>query len=259
MRAGTLRVSVVSLLLLAACSGDDAAAKKDRPPLDDTAAEDTDDDDRPEVTLTLVSPREDAEYATGDTVTLEVTAKRGSRDQDIESATWTIGDWTGEGASTEATGLPAGEHEVEVEVEVDGDTFRESVDITVLAPAQTVFTYAGTLDADVMADIDGLGDFEDHCSSPITFTLDAGTISGSGTCAVFDEYDFDPMPFTMTGSVRGGAISGALIMNFDGSEARTPYEGPGTAGDPLTASFDTTHRSSDGSVRIVGSWSATAQ
>lgn len=255
MRVAFSLVSVVSLLLLSGCSGPDGTGKKDRPALDDTGDTDS---DRPEVTLTVVAPRDDAEFDADEPVPLEVTAKRGSRAQDIESATWTIGGWTGSGATTEATGLPSGAHEVEVEVEVDGDTYRASVDITVLEPVQTLFSYAGTLEADVIADTE-FGEFDDHCSTPITFTLDGGTISGTSTCEVFADFDLDPILFSITGSARGGTVTGALVMSVDGSDARTPFDGTGNAGGPLSATFDSTHRSSDGSVRIVGSWSASPQ
>ncbi|MDP2309795.1 MAG: hypothetical protein Q8P18_27490 [Pseudomonadota bacterium] len=256
MRSGFL---FVSLLSLSACTGGSGGTDTDRPPKDAVDTDDTDTTPDREITITIAAPAAGREFDSDQAVPLEVTAKNGSRSTDIDSATWTIGGWTGEGVSTQATGLPSGAHTVSVEAVIDGDTYTESVDITVLEPAVTVWAYAGVLEADVIVSTQDFGDFDDHCSTSVSIALDSGVLTGSGTCAVFDDFDFDPINFVMEGNVRSGAVTGALVMTFDGTEARTPFDGTGTAGAALTATFDSTHRDSGNSVRIVGSWSATPQ
>ncbi|MDP2313378.1 MAG: hypothetical protein Q8P41_10765 [Pseudomonadota bacterium] len=243
---------VIALLSLPACSGDstDGTSDTDRP------AKEGDDK---VVTLTISAPQPGAEFDADEAVPLTVTAKRGAKATDIASATWTIGGWTGEGTSTEATGLPSGAHTVTVEAVVGEDTYSASVDITVLEPAQTFWSYAGTLEADVTLSTADYGDFDDHCSAPITFTVDTGTLVGGGQCNVFEDFVDDPLVFTLEGTVRGGNVTGFLIMATDGDPARTEFTGTGTVGNVLTASFDNTFRDSGNSVRIVGSWSATPQ
>lgn len=253
MRIGLV---LLSLLVLSACSGGTSDGASDRPPKD---GEDTEDTTDREITIAIAAPQPGREFDADEAVPLEVTAKNGSRATDVTSATWTIGAWNGEGVSTEATGLPSGAHTISVAAVVAGDTYTATVDITVLELAVTNWTYAGTLEADVIISTQDYGDFDDHCSTPISFALDSGTLTGSGTCAVFGDLDVEPIPFAMEGTVRGGTISGALIMTFDGTEARTPFDGSGDAGDPLSAAFDSTHRDSGNSVRIMGTWSATPQ
>lgn len=246
-----MRVMSVLSLLLVACTGpgtDDSGRPK----------KDGNDGETAEVTLTLVAPEAGQTYAAEDPLALHVEAKKNGNPVAIESATWTIGGWTGSGKETEASGLPSGPLTVNVEAVVGGEPYTASVDVVIAEPVQTTFNYGGTLEADVVLESD-FGDFDDHCSAPITFTVDAGTITGGGQCMVFSDFVDDPLVFTMEGTVRGGTIQGNLVMSGDGEEARTPFTGTGRPGEPLTASFDSTHRSSDGSLRIVGSWSGTVR
>lgn len=240
-----MRLASLLPLFLLACSGSTDGSDPDGTDKDKQEAE---------VTIELLSPSEGEEFPYGESVPLHVEAKRNGNPVAIESATWTVGGWTGTGKETEATGLEPGAKTVEVEAVVGGETYTASVGITIAEPV--VYTYSGTFEARVVANIDGLGEFEDTCRTTIGFTVDAGVLAGSGVCAVFDEYDFEPLSFMMEGTVGGGAVEGDLVMSLDGSEARTPFSGTGRSGQPLEASFDTTHRSGDGSVRIVGTWSA---
>jgi hypothetical protein len=252
MRVVVLVSSLLALSALAGCSGDTEtdAAEKER--LEQEAA-------AKEVTITVTSPDAGAEFEADTAIPLKVNTKKGAKATEADSVSWTIGAWHGEGAQTEASGLPSGAHTVEVEVTVDGETYASSVDITILEPAITSWVYAGTLEADVIVDTADYGSFDDHCSTAVSVNLESGVLSGSGVCAVFGDFGFDPIAFDMDGTVRGGTVSGALIMTFDGTEARTPYDGTGTSGDTIGASFDTTHRDSGDSVRIVGSWTAAPQ
>ncbi|MFN7144219.1 MAG: hypothetical protein ACK4YP_10605, partial [Myxococcota bacterium] len=160
-------MSVLSLLLVA-CTGagtDDSGRPKKDGTNDETA----------EVTLTLVSPEAGQTYPAEDALALHVEAKKNGNPVAIESATWTIGAWTGSGKETEATGLPSGPLTVNVEATVGGEAYTASVDVVIAEPVQTTFSYGGMLEADVVLESD-FGDFDDHCSAPITFTVDAGTI-----------------------------------------------------------------------------------
>lgn len=235
-------------LFLLACAGGDT---------DDGTGPDGRDPKSAEITIAILSPAEGDEFPYGEPVPLSVEVERNGEATAADSVTWTVGTWTGRGKETEATGLRAGAVAVEVEVVAGGETLTASVGIVVAEPI--VYTYSGPFQADVIAEIDGLGSFDDSCASTIRFTLDAGVVSGSGVCAVFDDFDLDPITFTVEGTATGGNVRGDLVMALDGEEARTPFSGTGTAGAAFTASFDTTHRSSDGSVRIVGTWTANPQ
>ena len=81
-----------------------------------------------------------------------------------------------------------------------------------------------------------------------------GTMSGTGYCKADGEYDFY---FTIEGKQKGGgALSGDLIGEVDGSVARTPFTGTGQDGETLNASYDKTFNDSGESVRIAGAWTA---
>jgi len=252
MRVEALVSSLLALSALAGCSGDSAADAAEKERLEQEAAAKA-------VTITLASPDAGAEFEADTAIPLKVSAKKGAKATEADSVSWTIGAWHGEGAQTEANGLPSGTHTVEVEVVVDGETYTDSVEITILEPAITSWVYAGTLEADVIVDTADYGSFDDHCSTSVSVNLESGDLTGSGVCSVFGDFGFDPIGFDMEGTVRGGTVSGALIMTFDGTEARTPFDGTGTAGETIEASFDTTHRDSGDSVRIVGSWTAAPQ
>jgi hypothetical protein len=222
--------------------------------------------DKPDATITIVSPTDGQVFAHGDSVPLEVKAKRGTHAVDVTRATWTIDDWTATGTTADATGLSDGAHTVSVEAVVEGTTLTSSVEITVQAhegdtdtdadtDTDVDFTYGGQLDANVTVDSPDYGTFDDTCSTPISFTLDDHVIAGAGNCHVFDDFGGVDIAFTMDGTVYGGTVDGALVMlKDDGSEARTPFTGTGNAGSQLTATFDGSFSSPDGSLRIQGSW-----
>ncbi len=245
-----MRALLLLPLLLSACTGASTSVGDD-------------DDKNPSakaVTLSLLAPEAGAEYAAEDAIPLHVEARRDGNPVAIDSATWSSGDWSANGKETEAVGLPSGAHTLTVEVTVAGETYTESVDITVAEPVQTLYVYAGTLTADVVLSTEDFGDFDDVCNAPIRFTLDSGTLTGGGQCLVFDDLGVeDPLVFTLEGNVRGGNVTGDLIVDADGTEQRTPFTGSGSAGGALSATFDNVFRDGGNSVRIAGEWAANVE
>jgi len=66
-------------------------------------------------------------------------------------------------------------------------------------------------------------------------------------------------PFTLSGTVSGGQVSGELILTDDqGTSYTTPFDGTGRSGSTLNARFDYTHHG-DFDLRIKGSWTADPQ
>lgn len=205
--------------------------------------------------LTIASPTAGSEWELGEAVPLEVTATKAGRDVPAQGVQWTIGDWAGQGASTEATGLLPGEHTVTATATVDGEEVTASVDITVTGPASV--DYEGRVTAEYTLD----ADFEvsDACNGPITFTVMAsGAVSGSGTTrCVSDWVDDFNLDFTVEGTLSAGTLSGNFVFSSDGQEERVPFTGSGRYNDgDLTGSFDNTFSSADGSLRFNGSFTA---
>lgn len=249
----TLALVPLLLLPLAACTGDDD--------------EDQDEgEDKPAATLTIDAPTDGATFEEGDAVTLSVSAARGQRAVEVTRATWTIGDWTGQGAATTAQGLAAGSHTVSVEAIVEGDTLTGSVGIEVLEAQDTGDSgdtgdtgsgtetgYTGTMQAVATIDSDDYGTFDDNCNGPINFGVtDSGQVAGTGSCTIFDT----DITFRMEGMARNGETRGDMILEYDGQEFATPWVGSGDVGGALTANFSATHRADGGSVTLDGSWTA---
>jgi hypothetical protein len=217
-----------------------------------------------EAALAIVSPADGDTFEAGTDVALEVEGTVDGRAVEAKQVAWTVGDWTGTGASTSASGLPPGTYTVSVEASVDGTTLTDSVSIEVTRPegdadtdtdADADLSYAGTLEADVYIESDNF-DIDDHCSAALAFLVDGlGGLAGSATCNVFDT----DIPFTIEGRAQDGVVTGNLVMTYDGEEGRTPFTGTGDPGTPMQATFDSTFTSSDGSLRIAGSWSAVPQ
>jgi hypothetical protein len=249
------------LLLLAACGG--------------SSGEEKEEEKKMPLTVTIVSPDDGGSYPRNEPLALEVKALRGGHEVDVTRASWTIGDWSAVGSPIEASNLSEGEQTVTVEVLADGDSVTASVTVTVTGregdtdtdtdadtdtDTSADYHYAGTLEAEVVLSTNDYGDFDDHCSAPITAALTGATLTGGGQCTIFEDFDVDPMIFTLDGTVHNGNNNGDLVMtDTDGAEQRTPYTGTGDPGTPLQATFDNTFRSTDGSLRIYGSWTATVQ
>jgi hypothetical protein len=206
--------------------------------------------------LVIASPTDGSEWDLGVAVPLEVSATKAGRDVPLQGVTWTIGDWTGQGASTEASGLLPGEHTVTATATVDGAEVSASVGITVTGPPEV--DYEGRLNADYTISADGF-ELSDTCQGPVTFTVvAAGTLTGSGSARCQSDWEDFDLAFTMEGTLVGGTLSGDLVFAMDdGSIERTPFTGTGRYNDgALSASFDNTFTSSDGSLRFSGSFSA---
>ncbi|MFZ5476567.1 MAG: hypothetical protein ACOZNI_07305 [Myxococcota bacterium] len=224
-----------------------------------------------EAALAIVSPAEGDTFPADGDVPLEVEATVDGRVVEAKQIAWTVGDWTGTGATATATDLRPGAYTVEVSAVVEGETLTDSVAIEVTrgegdadtdtdTDTDADLAYAGMLEADVYVETNDYGDFDDHCSAPITLTVDGiGGIAGQGTCTVFEDLIEQELVFAIEGRVNAGVVSGDLVLEQDGEEARTPYEGTGDRGSRLQATFDTTHSSRDGSIRIAGTWLADPQ
>lgn len=206
--------------------------------------------------LVIASPTDGSEWELGDTVPLDVSATKAGRDVPVQGVTWTIGEWTGQGASTQAEGLLPGDYTVTASGTVDGETMSASVAITVTGPPEV--SYEGRVNADYTVNADGF-ELSDTCQGPVTFTvLAAGTLSGSGSARCQSDWEDFDLPFTMEGSLVGETLSGNLVFTMDdGSTERTPFTGSGRYNDgALTASFDNTFTSADGSLRFTGTFNA---
>lgn len=238
-------MTVLFLSMLAACGGEEPADEKEK---------------TGPATLVVTSPEDGATFEHGVAVPLSVSATREGQDVDVTRVTWTIGDWTANGAEAEARDLDAGTYTVAVEAVVDGETLTGSVGIEVLPPEDTGPTepvaYAGSMQTTVMVHTADYGDFDDACNGPVAFTVQPdGTLAGQGNCTAFDQ-DF---VFAMEGQVRDGVTQGQLILTYDNQDYGTPWDGTGDVGGPLTANFDKTHSAGRDSIRIYGNWSASPQ
>lgn len=209
----------------------------------------------PSVEVTITSPGEGDTFDFGQAIDLSVEATRDGEPVEIKRAVWTIGDWTGDGASTTAEGLDAGDHKVQVVATIGGDDYRDSVDITVLdAPP---LNYRGQVNIDLHLDHPDYGEYDDGCDGAFDFVLDGNAFTGSGTCT--EELFGEQFPFSIEGTARGGDIEGELILQVDADSYTTPFTGTGGYGDAMHGDFDYTHRADGASLRVYGTWDANPQ
>ncbi len=206
----------------------------------------------PSVEVAITSPRDGATFDFAEAIDLTVESTRDGDPVDPKRVSWTIGDWTGSDAETTAEGVSSGDHKVQVEVTIDGDTYTDSVEITVKdAPP---LTYNGQINIDLHLDHPDYGEFDDACDGNLTFILDGNDMAGDGTCT--EELFGEQFPFSVSGTVRNGTLTGDLILEVDGTSYTTPFEGDAAYGDPITAAFDYTHRADGASLRVYGTWDA---
>ena len=100
--------------------------------------------------------------------------------------------------------------------------------------------------------------YEFECPGTVSFAVADGAFSGTGQCQIEIDTTYD-VPFTLEGTVGDGAIAGVMTLNADGTDYETPFAGTGRSGSTFSASYDTTHRTSDGDLRIYGTWTADPQ
>jgi hypothetical protein len=107
------------------------------------------------------------------------------------------------------------------------------------------------LDATVKVADNSGNDFDDDCNGPVAFVLDGADLTGSGSCSAFNE-DLD---FLITGTMSQGEVTGE--MGVSGGEENVPFTGQwDKSSQVLTGQFDETWTSSDGSLRLWGSFQA---
>lgn len=206
-------------------------------------------DDHGDASLTILSPTDGDVFEYGDEVTLTVEASyEDGTDATVSQVSWSAGSWSGNGSTLTVADLPVGALTVAVEGKVDGETLSDSVGITVNAPAPVNF--AGSLDATVE-----LPDYhiDTDCTGSVSFQITYdGLISGSGSCTAFD----NNVSFSIDGTDSGGAIAGNMTMSDGTTDYATPYTGTRSESDHVSASFDKTFSTSDGKLRLYGTFTA---
>lgn len=203
--------------------------------------------------IQIDSPTAGAEFDAGQAISLDLSATKDGRDLTPTDVTWTIGDWTGTGAHTEATGLGVGDYVVQVTATVDGETLDASAGFSVLP---TELNYNGTLTATATLSTE-FGDFDADCSGPISYvvTRRSGALTGGGDVTCSSDFGDESFRVNMDGTASGGNVSG----NLDLEGNATPFTGTGAFGEDMSATFDGTFSNSDGSLRFQGGWSASPQ
>jgi len=208
------------------------------------------------VEITIVSPEDGSTFDFAEAIPLSVEATVDGASTKIKTATWTIGDWTTDGAEAEATDIESGDHKVKVDVTVNGSDFSDSVSITVKdAPP---LNYSGRNNMNLTLTYGG-SPYDDVCNGSLDFVLDGSTFNGSGSCT--DDLLSTEFQYAVEGNVRNGNLDGDLILTDpnDGTEYRTPFTGTGSYGDAFAASFDYTHHIDGNTLQIEGTWNATPQ
>lgn len=206
-----------------------------------------------EAELVIDNPTAGAEFDAGQAIPLDVSATKDGRDLTPQDVSWRIGAWTGEGAHTSAPGLDVGDHVVQVSATVDGETLEGSVAISVLP---TELNYSGTISAVATLSTD-FGDFDATCDGPLTYvaTRRTGSLSGGGNVTCSSDFGSESFTVGLTGTAADGTVSGSLDLEGNA----TPFNGTGSFGESMTATFDGTFSNSDGSLRFQGGWSASPQ
>ncbi len=231
------------------------------------------------ISITIVSPEDGATVSANKPLQLEVTAARGEREVNVTAADWTVGGWTGSGASTSWAHPSPGSVDVVVDAVVEGEHFAGSAHITIEGGGGDADTdtdadgdadadadsdtdadtgpwnYSGTMSAHVWYDYSGYtGDGD--CPGSVSGTLTTPDFVGTGACTLpTDAGDFE-VPFRLEGTVKGGKNSGDLILTQDGQDYRTPYDGSGNKGEHIGATYDKEFKQNGDTIRIAGSWSA---
>ncbi len=203
--------------------------------------------------IQIDNPTAGAEFDAGQAIALDLSATKDGRDLTPTQVTWTIGDWAGMGAHTEATGLAVGDYVVQVTATVDGETLDASASFSVLP---TELNYNGTLTATATLTTD-FGDFDADCAGPISYvvTRRSGALTGGGDVTCSSDFGDQAFAVELDGTASGGSVNGNLTL--EGND--TPFAGTGDFGEDMSATFDGTFSNNDGSLRFQGGWSASPQ
>jgi hypothetical protein len=209
--------------------------------------------DHPYYVLEILSPADGSAFSEGDEVFLDVSLiEDGGADTTAVSITWTLntGDWTVDGDGVNVTDLPVGVHVLTATADVGPNGLSKFVNISVEA---LPINLTGSMDGKVeVKDPDGFG-ADDDCDGPMAFVLDGADLSGTGGCTAFGEN----IDFLVTGTVTDGQVSGE--MGVSGGEENVPFTGTWDASTQvLTGAFDRTWTTTDGTLRIFGTFQATA-
>ncbi len=204
----------------------------------------------PEVAVEILSPVRGPAYFAGQEVLLDalVTADGVAVGP---TPTWRAPDWERSANLIRVTDLPLGTYVIEVEAEWERGVGSAEVEITVEEPPPEPIVHVGT--TDIQIDITSpyyTGTVPcAHQSLELTLHPD-GTVAGEGRCDAVGE-----RLIWFEGAVSGAEFTGT--MRLDGQEEALDFVGARGEG-TLTASFDGTFTSGQGSMRLYGSFTATA-
>lgn len=233
-------------MTLMACTSETS----DTGPVEDTASPALD----PAV-LSIVSPADGTVFSEGDSVTLSAEAT-GSVSGDvlpIDALEWTtnVGDWMVSGNDVSVSDFPVGSLQLIATASISGREVTAAADL-VVEPRR--YELSGSLDADVeLYSSEWNYTFEDDCKGTMAFVIENSVVSGTGSCEAFDE----PIEFLVEGTESDGVVTGE--MGVSGGEENVPFTASwDSEAEVLQGSFDQTWESSDGTLRMVGTFSASA-
>ena len=238
--------SMFAAVILTACS----AGGTDGGPVGDTGSSEVD----PAV-LSILSPTDGAVLAEGEGVLLSAEAV-GSVSGDtlaMDALDWSlnVGDWQASGNDVTVSDFPAGSLQLIATASISGREVTAVADV-VVEPRR--YELSGTIDADVeVYSSEWDYTFEDDCKGAMAFVIEGSSVSGTGACEAFDE----PIDFLVTATEAGGVVTGE--MGVSGGEENVPFTGTwDSETEVLEGTFDQTWESSDGTLRMVGMFSASA-
>ncbi|MEC7241673.1 MAG: hypothetical protein VXW32_10585 [Myxococcota bacterium] len=239
--------SAFMAMTLVACS----SGNTDSGPGDDTGASSED----PAV-LTIVSPADGAVVTEGDSVLLSAEA-RGSVSGDVlamDALEWgtNVGDWMVSGNDVSVSDFPVGSLQLIATASISGREVVAAVDL-VVEPRR--YDLSGRIDAAVeLYSNEWNYTFEDDCNGTMVFVIEGAAVSGTGSCEAFDE----PIEFLVTGTESNGQVTGE--MGVSGGEENVPFTASwDSEAEVLEGAFDQTWGSDDGTLRMVGTFSASTE
>ena len=238
--------SVFAAMSLVACSSETT----DSGPVGDSGSPAVD----PAV-LSILSPADGAVLVQGESVLLsaEATGTNSGDSLPIDSLEWSanVGDWQVSGNDVSVSDFPVGPLQLIATASIAGREVTAGIDL-VVEPRR--YELSGSINADVeVYSSEWDYTFEDDCKGAMAFVVEGATVAGSGACEAFDE----PIDFLVSGTESGGVVTGE--MGVSGGEENVPFTGTwNSETEVLEGSFDQTWESGDGTLRMVGTFIATA-